>query len=463
MIKLRGWEALLIIAIILSVIGVSLIHYGAHPHVPIFIVIIFIIGYGFIKRVPWSDLEEGMIKGVKSGIVPIMIFMLIGVLIAFWMESGTIPTLIAYSLHIVSTDYFLPSAFIATTVVGISLGSAFTTISTIGVAFMAVGSILGIPLPMVAGAVISGALVGDKLSPLSDTTNLASSVAKSDLFEHIRHMLWVGIPAFTISLILFIIIGRTNTTVQPERMEEMLTSLQETAIVHPFALLPAVCIIVMAIMKKSAIPTMIIGITAGLVTSILLRGDILIADWMHLIQNGYISGAANENLANILDRGGIQSMMWAVSLLLLALSMGGLLSVLGVIERLIQLIQGAVKTTGRLVLSTVLSGIGINASLGEQYMSIILTGEAFQKRYKEMGFTGKQLSKVLESGGTVINPLIPYGVSGVFMSSVLGVPVLSYLPFVFFCLLCPLITIVYGFTGVSFSKNNIESVERKAA
>ncbi|WP_261177631.1 Na+/H+ antiporter NhaC family protein [Anaerobacillus sp. CMMVII] len=250
MIKLRGWEALLIVGVILSVIGVSLIHYGAHPHVPIFIVIIFIIGYGLIKRLPWSTLEDGIIKGIKSGIVPIMIFMLIGVLIAVWIDSGTIPTLIAYSFQLVSTDYFLPSAFIATAIVGISIGSAFTTVSTIGVAFMAVGSILGIPLAMVAGAVISGALVGDKLSPLSDTTNLASSIAKSDLFEHIRHMLWVGIPAFAISLILFIIIGRTNTTVHPERMEEMLTSLQEAAIVHPFALLPAVCIIVMAIMKN---------------------------------------------------------------------------------------------------------------------------------------------------------------------------------------------------------------------
>ncbi|MDT8861861.1 Na+/H+ antiporter NhaC [Alkalihalobacillus sp. MEB130] len=453
MIKLRGWEALLIIGMILSVIGVSLIHFAAHPHVPIFIVIILIIGYGLLKRVPWPALEEGMIKGVKSGIVPIMIFMLIGVLIAVWMASGTIPTLIAYSFQIVSTDYFLPSAFIATAIMGISVGSAFTTVSTIGVAFMAVGTILGIPMAMVAGAVISGSLVGDKLSPLSDTTNLASSVAKTDLFEHIRHMLWVGIPAFAISLILFIIIGRTNTTVNPESMEEMLTSLQEAAIVHPFALLPAVCIIVMAIMKKSAIPTMILGIVVGIATSIILRGDIMIADWMNLIQNGYMSGAANEEIANILDRGGIQSMMWAVSLLLLTLSMGGLLSVLGVIENLIQSIQGAVKTTGRLVLSTVFTGIGINASLGEQYMSIILTGEAFEKRYKEMGFSGKHLSKVLESGGTVINPLLPYGVSGVFMSSVLGVPVLSYLPFALFCLLCPLITIVYGFTGVSFSKN----------
>ncbi|ADU30335.1 Na+/H+ antiporter NhaC [Evansella cellulosilytica] len=452
--ELRGWEALLIVVMILTIIGVSLIHYEAHPHVPIFIVIVFIIGYGLLKRIPWTSLEDGIVKGVKSGIVPIMIFMLIGVLIAVWMESGTIPTLIAYSLQIVSTEFFLPSIFISTAIVGLSIGSAFTTVSTIGVAFIAVGGILGVPLPMVAGAVISGALVGDKMSPLSDTTNLASSVAKSDLFDHIRHMLWVGVPAFVISLILFVVVGRTNTSIQPERMEDMLTSLHETAIVHPIALLPAVCIIVMAILKKSAIPTMVFGIVVGLVTSVILRGDIAIAEWMTLIQNGYNSGAANEELANILDRGGIQSMMWAVSLLLLTLSMGGLLSVLQVIERLIELIQSAVKSTGRLVLSTVLTGIGINVSLGEQYMSVILTGEAYAKRFKEMGHSGKQLSKVLESGGTVINPLIPYGVSGVFMSSVLGVPVLSYLPFVFFCILCPVIIIIYGFTGVSFSKSN---------
>jgi len=450
--RVSGWEALLVLGTIIAMIGVSLIYLDAEPHVPLFLAVLFLVLYNRLKGQSWLVLEKGIIKGIQSGIIPLMIFLFIGVLIAVWMRSGTIPTLINYSFHLISIDYFLPSVFVVTAMIGISVGSSFTTASTIGIAFMSLGSALGFDLAMVAGAVVSGALLGDKMSPLSDTTNLASSVCKVDLFEHIRFMLWTAVPAFVISLALFFFLGHGQEKIVSTEINIWMTTLQESTNIHVIAMLPAVVMIILAMKRIPTIPTMLTGIAVGFLVTILLEGQFNPHEWMTLIQYGFEIETGSEQVDSLLNRGGIQSMMWAVSLLLLALSMGGMLSALGTINALIQGIQGFVSTTGRAVLTVVLSAIGLNVSLGEQYMSVVLTGEAFIDRYKEMGLEGKHLSRALESGGTVINALIPYGVSGVFMASVLEVPVMTYLPFAFFCLLCPLITIFYGFTGISMKK-----------
>ncbi|MBM7095069.1 Na+/H+ antiporter NhaC [Bacillus sp. H-16] len=444
-------EAVVVILMILGTIGVSLVYLGAQPHVPIFMVILLLALFNAAKKQPWAFVEEGLIKGVKSGIIPIIIFMLIGILIAVWMQAGTIPTLIAYSFQVISTEYFLPSVFVVTAVVGMAVGSSFTTASTIGIAFMTLGSILGMDLAMVAGAVVSGALLGDKMSPLSDTTNLASSVCKVDLFEHIRHMMWTAVPAFLISLVLFFFIGRVQETTATSEVNEWIATLAANTHVTVIALIPALVMGVLAIRKTPAIPTMIAGIVSGFIVAVILDGQLAAANWMVLVQDGFTASTGTEDIDTLLTRGGIQDMMWATSLLILALGMGGVLSRLNIIDSLISAIRSLVNSRGKAVLSTTLSAIGINVSLGEQYMSVVLTGEAYEKQYRELGLKGKHLSKTLEAGGTVVNPLIPYGVSGVFMASVLEVPVMAFLPFAFFCLLCPVITIIYGFTGISMN------------
>lgn len=450
--QVSGWEALVVLGTIITLIGASLIYLEAEPHVPLFMAIIFLVLYNRFKGQPWSLLERGIVKGIQSGIVPLIIFLFIGVLIAVWMRSGTIPTLINYSFHLISVDYFLPSVFVVTAIIGISIGSSFTTVSTIGIAFMSLGSALGFDLAMVAGAVVSGALLGDKMSPLSDTTNLASSVCKVDLFEHIRYMLWTAVPAFVISLALFFLIGTNRDSVVTTELNAWMITLQESTNVHVVAMLPAVVMIILAMRRVPTIPTMLTGIGVGFLVTLFLEGQFNPQEWMTLIQYGFEIETGNGQVDSLLNRGGIQSMMWAVSLLLLALSMGGMLSALEIINTLIQSIQHFVSTTGRAVLTVVLSAVGLNVSLGEQYMSVVLTGEAFIDRFREMGLEGKHLSRALESGGTVVNALIPYGVSGVFMASVLEVPVLTYLPFAFFCLLCPIITIFYGFTEIGMKK-----------
>ncbi|MDF0725833.1 Na+/H+ antiporter NhaC [Cytobacillus sp. S13-E01] len=451
--NLRSTEAFLLTFVVLTMIGVAIIKFDAPPQVPIFFSIILLIGFGLFKKISWSSMEQGIRNSVSSGIIPIIIFLLIGILISVWIESGTIPTLIVIGFQFVSEEYLLLSAFVITAIVGTSIGSAFTTASTVGVAFMAIGQAMGINPAWIAGAIVSGSYFGDKMSPLSDTTNLAPTVCKVDLFEHIRNMLWTTIPAFLISVVFYFLLGNRIDEVKLNRNSfSFVTELDQVAVVHWFALLPMIVMIFFAIRKTPAIPTILSGIVTGIIMIYLFQPQTSIEYLMNIIQNGSTVNTDNEQMAALLNRGGIQSMMWSVSLILLTLTMGGLLSILGIIERLVESMRNFVATTGRLVLSSALTAIGINIVIGEQYMSIILTGNAFVQTYEKLGLKRKTLSRVLEDAGTVVNPLIPYGISGVFLTSVLGVNTIDYLWFAVFCLLCPVLTIIYGFTGIGIEK-----------
>ncbi|MCH1627542.1 Na+/H+ antiporter NhaC [Fredinandcohnia quinoae] len=450
--RLTRIEALCLTILLLLIIGMSIIYFQTPPHGPIFICLTILILFSYIKKFPWKETEKGIIEGIRYGIIPIIIFILIGILISVWVASGTIPTLIAYGFKIISKDYFLITVFVLTAIVGTSIGSAFTTAATLGVAFIGIGGVFGFPLPLIAGAVISGAFFGDKMSPLSDTTNLASAVAKVDLFEHIRHMMWTTIPAFFITLIIYWILGARFEIEELSNMNGFLMDLQNNTFIHWVTLLPIVILFVLAFIRFSAIPTLLLGILSGIILIILFQPGISVSELFSIIQDGYKIDTGNEQLNSLLNRGGIQSMMWSVSLILLSLSMGGLLTKLGVIAKLLEMMESLLVTTGRLIATTTVSALSINVLLGEQYLSIILSGNVFSKKYDQLGVNRKNLSRSLEDGGTLINPLIPWGVSGVFLTSVLGVATLDYLPYAFFCLICPVISIVFGFAGIGLAK-----------
>jgi NhaC family Na+:H+ antiporter len=311
---------------------------------------------------------------------------------------------------------------------------------------------MGFNPAIVAGAIISGALLGDKMSPLSDTTNIASAVCKVDLFEHIRHMLWTTIPAAIICLVVFSFMSSGAGGGSVGKFADLPAVLKSEGLVSIWALLPAVVMFGVALKRVPAIFVMMVGILTGSAMAFILQPGISIAQLMDVMQNGYTGSTGDEAMNSILSQGGIQRMMWSVSLVLLTLSMGGLIQQLRVMERILVMVQRFVSSTGKLILATVATAIGVNVTVGEQYMSIILTGQAFEMEYKKQGISSKNLARVLEDAGTVINPLIPYGVSGVFMAGVLGVPVLDYLPFALFCLISPLLSLFYGFTGISIRK-----------
>ena len=450
---IKPLEALIITIIILGGISYAIIFAGVVPHVPIMLAIIFLLSYGLIKKVTIKELEEGLIDGAKSGLGAVFIFFFIGMLISSWMASGTIPTFIFIALEVVDGRFFYAIAFFVSSIIGLSIGSSLTTAATIGVAFMSVGSALGLSEAITAGAVISGAFFGDKMSPLSDTTSLASMIVKVDIFEHIKNMIWTTGPAFVISFILFAILSPEEASSNFENINLLKEKLVELEYVHWYSLIPFILLTVLAIKKISAIITLSIGVLSALIIGFVVQKDFGIDKMMNLLFSGFQSNSGLEEVDSLLSRGGIESMLFSISLVLLALSMGGLLFKLGILPALLEGMKRHLNKAATLIAATAGTAIGINFLLGEQYLSILLTGNAYQESYDKAGLERKNLSRVLEDAGTVINPLVPWSICGVFLTGVLGVSTMDYLPFTFFCLLSPLLTIGYGITGFTITKS----------
>ncbi|WP_209974916.1 Na+/H+ antiporter NhaC [Lederbergia galactosidilytica] len=451
-ITLRPLEAFLVIVILLGGISFSIVYYGVEPHTPIIFSIFLLLIYGLCKKVPFKELESGLIEGAKSGLGAIFLFFFIGMLISSWMASGTIPTFIYLALEIVNGKYFFAVVFIVTSIIGMSIGSSLTTTATLGVVFISVSSALGLSTAITAGAVISGAFFGDKMSPLSDTTNLASMTVKVDLFEHIKNMLWTAVPAFTISLILFILLSPSKTATNFDNIHLLRNALMELQLVQWYSLIPFVLLAILAIKKVPAILALSSGILSAIIISFFIQKDYGLGQVMSLLYSGYKSNSGVEELDSLLTRGGMESMLFSISLVLLALAMGGLLFKLGILPALLQGMQQFLTRIPLLISATALSSIGVNYLVGEQYLSILLPGNAFQDSYTKAGLHPKNLSRVLEDAGTVVNPLVPWSVCGVFITSVLGVPTTEYLPFAFFCILSPILTIFFGLTGWTITK-----------
>ncbi|MFX3623910.1 MAG: Na+/H+ antiporter NhaC [Ectobacillus sp.] len=447
-------QSILLIIILFLLIGFGIIGLRVSPHIPILLGIIILILFGVFKKIPWSTMEAGIKTGVSAGVPSIFIFLLVGVLIAVWIASGTIPTMMVYGFKLISKQFFLAAAFVVCAIVGTSIGSAFTTAATIGIAFMGMGQALGYEAAWIAGAVISGAFFGDKMSPLSDTTNLAPAVSGVDMFEHIRNMLWTTVPAFILSVLLFLSLGQpTQNAVNFHVFEKALRS---HATISWVTLLPLLLLFILAIKKVPAVPTLLSGIVSGAIIAFTFHPDTSAAGFISIMQNGYVSSTGVEEIDKLLTRGGIESMLSSAALIFLALGMGGLLQKMQIIHQVMETISHFVRTTGRLIFSTAMTAMGINFLLGEQYLSILLTGQAFAGHFDRLGLKRRNLSRVLEDAGTVVNPLVPWGVSGVFLAGILNVSTIEYIPYTFFCLLCPLITIIVGFTGFGLSRQNEE-------
>ncbi|RSD28256.1 Na+/H+ antiporter NhaC family protein [Mesobacillus subterraneus] len=451
-ISMKTSEAAVVILLLLTGISYGMIKLELVPHIPVLLGIMGLIVYGLLKKIKMAELEYGMIEGAKAGLGAVMIFFFIGMLVSSWIAAGTIPTLIYLAFELVTGKWFYAIVFLVTSVVGLSIGSSLTTSAVIGVAFIAVSETLGLSLAITAGAVVSGAFLGDKMSPLSDTTVLASSTVKADLFDHIKNMSWTTIPALLVSLVLFAVLSPELSSADFTKLEGLQNTLLDMNLVHWYSLIPLVVVALLAVKKMSSVLTLGAGTMAGLLVSMLVVER---KDWGTLpgiLFSGYVSQSGNEQLDSLLSRGGLESMFFSVTLVLLALSMGGLLFKLGVLPALLSGLAGSLKKVPVLIGSAALSAVGINFLIGEQYLSILLTGNTFAGHFQKAGLHPKNLSRVLEDAGTVINPLVPWSVCGVFLSSVLGVSTIEYVPFAFFCLLSPVLTLTAGFTGLTLTR-----------
>lgn len=300
---------------------------------------------------------------------------------------------------------------------------------------------------LVAGAIISGVVFGDKMSPLSDSTNLSSAVAESELFAHIKNMMWSTIPAFIVSLILFWILGNSGS-INASKINHTVSILEHNFTITWWAIIPILLMLICAWRKIPAIPTLFLNITVTVIMIFIQNPHQSITDLTNLIMNGFVAKTSDSSVNALLTRGGISSMMDTVGLIIATLSLGGLLMKFNIVQTAMKPLVEHLKKPSRLVITTILSGICINLFVGEQYLSVILPGRAFKQAYDRIGLHPLALSRVLEDGGSVINYLIPWGVAGSFVASTLGVPVLAFIPFTFFSLLSPLFSILSGVTGI---------------
>ena len=444
-------EAFFIVSVIILFISISIGRLNATPHIPILCSILFLILYGLMKRISFKELEESMLSGAKAGIGAIYIFLLIGLLISSWIVGGTIPTLLYIGLSIVTASFFYTIVFITTAIIGTAIGSSLTTVATLGVAFMSIAGAIDASLAVTAGAIVSGAFFGDKMSPLSDTTNLAASIVGVDLFEHIKNMSWTTIPAFFISAVIYSLLSPSTGSVEAGMIGSYKETLIELNFIHWYAVIPLIVLIVCTLFKMPALLTLAASSIVALILS-MFHMELSISDYFSILYDGYVAETGMEVIDSLLTRGGISSMFFTIMLVLLSLSMGGLLFALGIIQALLAKVENLLLSIGSLITGTAFTAIGINVLIGEQYLSILLTGEAFKEKYKEMGLHPKSLSRVMEDAGTVINPLVPWSVCGLFIASMLEISVIDYLPFAFFCLLSPVLTILFGCLNLTIAK-----------
>ena len=444
-----------LITLIVLIISVSIIKFESVPHLPILFSILLLISYGLLKGVSYRQLERGLVEGAGAGMSAVFLFFFIGILVSSWMMSGTIPTLIYAGFNLITPLFFFAIVFLVTSIVGISIGSSLTTVATIGVAFIGMATALDLSLAITAGAIVSGAFFGDKMSPLSDTTNLASTIVGVDLFEHIRNMGWTTIPAFVITLIGFAVLSPDVLSVDTDKILSFQDGLLATGTIHWYSLVPLVILVALTIGKVPAMMTL--AITSAVSVGIsFLHQTISVPKLFSFLFEGYVSATGVAEVDVLLSRGGMESMFFTIALVLLALSMGGLLFTLGIVQSLLAKMESLLKKVSSVIAASALTAIGINVLIGEQYLSILLTGQAFQGQYKKVGLAGKNLSRVMEDAGTVVNPLVPWSVCGIFITSVLGVSTFAYLPFAFFCLLSPILTVLFGFTGKTLTYEKAE-------
>ena len=396
----------------------------------------------------WKSIEDGIVHGIKIGLPAILVLMTIGVLIGTWIASGIVPMLIICGLKALSPAVFLPAACLVCAIVSVSTGSSWTTAGTVGVALIAVGKALDVPLGMSAGAVISGAYFGDKMSPLSDTTNLAPAVAGAELFEHIRHMVFTTVPALILSLILYAALGAFNASGQGDtsNVESYISAISGSFNLNPLLLLPPLLVIAMVIYRIPALPALLGGAALGSLFAVIFQG----ANWGDILSaahSGFSPDTGNTEVDELLENGGLLNMMSTVALILCALSFGGVMERTRMLAVIAESILSLAKSTGSLIAYTVATCVGMNIIAPDQYLSIVVPGRMYREAYEKRGLHPKNLSRTLEDAGTLTSPLVPWNTCGAFMTGALFVNPLTYLPFAFLNLLTPIIAIAYGFLG----------------
>lgn len=424
------------------------------PHIPILLALICLIVYGRARGISFDKMQDSMAESVHTSMGAIYLFFFIGILVTALMISGAIPSLIYFGLNIISSKTFYLSSFLATAIIGIAIGSSLTTVATLGVALMSISNAFGLNPAITAGAIVSGAFFGDKMSPLSDTTGIAASIVGIDLFDHIKNMMYTTIPAFIVSAIAFTLMSLGQDAASLDGIESFRSSISATGLVHPYSLLAFGVLILLSIRRIPAVLTLIYTSLASLLIS-KLHSSYSMGQLAKFFFDGFSMDGLSQDIGSLVSRGGISSMFFTMTIVILALSLGGLLFGLGIIPSILSSLNQVLDSPSRVSTCVVATALGVNLIVGEQYLSILLAGRTFKPIYDQLGLHPKNLSRTLEDSGTVINPLVPWGVCGAFSTSMLGVATLAYLPFAIFCYTSLILTVIVGLTGLTMTRSDV--------
>ena len=459
----------IVVMLLLLAIGFGVFDLNPEP-----LLILSSVYAGFIALrlgLSWSDMMDGIQEKVSQAMPAILILISIGILIGTWMISGTIPMLIYYGLELINPSYIVLISFVVSAIISIVTGTSWGSVGTVGVALMGIATGLDANLAATAGAIVAGAYFGDKLSPLSDTTNLAPIAAGSELYEHIKHMLWTTIPASVIAIIVYLIAG-LNTTgaseTESESMTAMLSTLNEMFNWNLLLLIPPIIILYGALRKYPTLPVIIFSSIVAALLGMFIQGftlqDVFAStvtgfDVSMVSKEGFDSSTVLPEVLDLIHQGGMQSMTSVILIAFSAFAFAGIMTKSGALDVIIEQLLKYVKRTGDLILSTVLSCLTMALVTGNSYLSIIVPGEMFKDTYKMKNLAAKNLSRTLEDSGTVVVPLIPWSSAGVFMAGTLGVPTLSYAPWAVLCYVGFIFAIILGYTGIGIAKDIKEENE----
>ncbi|UAL52664.1 MULTISPECIES: Na+/H+ antiporter NhaC [Metabacillus] len=413
----------------------------------------------------YQQLQGAITNGISNGLEAILILIAVGALIGTWIAGGVVPTLIYYGLEFIHPSIFLLATLVICSITSLATGTSWGTVGTAGIAMMAIGEGMGIPLPLVAGAVLSGAYFGDKLSPLSDSTVLAASMSKVDVIAHVRAMLYLDVPAYIITAILFTIAGfmygGKNTDL--EKVEFLKTALLENFDIQIWMLIPAIFVILMLALKQPSMPTIAAGALLGIIWATVFQGMDFSAA-LGTAYSGFSIDTGIEFMDDLLNRGGIEGMLGSIVVIIFGLGFGGLLEHLGVLKVIVSKFQNQLTSAGNVTLSTLIVAFLANVFGCAMYVSLILTPKIMEENYDKLHIDRRVLARNSEVGGTLTSGMIPWSDNGIFMAGILGISTFSYVPFMWLSFVSIALAIIYGYTGkyIWYTNNNVQALQQKA-
>ena len=406
---------------------------------------------GFLNKISANTMVKEIWHNLKSVFVPIIILLLVGALAGSWLISGIIPAMVYYGLQVLNPTIFLPATLIICSIISIATGSSWTTSATVGIALIGIGTALGIPVGMIAGAVISGAYFGDKLSPLSDTTNLAPAMAGTDLFTHIRYMTLTTVPTYLITLIVFVILSLTVETNGNSDVSEILNTIKTTFNISPILFIVPGVVIGLILLKTKPLIALGTGIVLALIFALFLQPEIInslsdskVTALFNAIFNETSISTSNEKLNELFSSKGMIGMLWTILLIISAMIFGGIMDGIGALARITSVLLSFATSVFGLFASTVVSCLGLNIVASDQYLALVIPGKMFKKAYEDKGLAPENLSRTLEDSGTVTSVLIPWNTCGAYQSGVLGVGVGEYFIYAIFNWLSPITTLLFA-------------------